>query len=126
MSKIICNICGREEDPERWIPETAQKIKNLGICFECLHWRTQTTLDDTERGLHGWAVINGMHYVLAPHTDVNWPRGMGGAKMKIRFFDGYETECDNLWCQGEVPEGYWRDLLPDNAEFITENKEDKI
>ena len=44
MSKIICNICGREEDPERWIPKTAQKIRNLGICFECLHWRTQTTL----------------------------------------------------------------------------------
>ena len=122
MTKIICNICGREEDLERWVPETAQKIQNLGICFECLYWRTQTTLDDTERGLHGWAVINGTHYVLAPHTNFNWPRGMGGVKKKIRFFDGYETECDNLWCQGEVPSGYWRDLLPDNAEFITENK----
>lgn len=121
MAKIICNICGHEEDSERWIlPETAQKIQNLGICFECLYWRTQTTLDDTERGLHGWAVINGTHYVLASHTNANWPRGMGGVKKKIRFFDGYETECDNLWCQGEVPSGYWRDLLPDNAEFITE------
>lgn len=123
MAKIICNICGREEFPGRWIPETAQKIRNLGICFNCLHWRTQTTFDDTERGLHGWAVINGMHYVLVPHTDANWPRGMGG-EMKIRFFDGYETECDNLLCQGEVPAGYWRDLLPDNAEFIIEKKEE--
>ena len=71
-----------------------------------------------ERGEHGWAVIDGKHYVLLPHTDLNWPRGMGGAKMRIRFFDGYETICDNLWCQGEIPSGYWRDLMSDNAKFI--------
>ena len=105
MAKIICNICGREEDPERWIPETAQKIQNLGICFECLHWRTQTTLDDTERGLHGWAVINGTHYVLAPHTDVNWPRGMGGVKKKIRFFDGTKQSVITFGVKARFPQG---------------------
>ena len=121
MSKIICKICGAEEESEKWIPQTKESVEKEQMCFRCLHWAEQHRLDLTERGEHGWAVINGIHYVLCPHTDLNWPRGMGGAKMRIRFFDGYETICDNLWCQGEIPSGHWRGLMPDNAKFVTEN-----
>ena len=121
--KVICKICGAEEESEKWIPQTKERVKKEHMCFSCLHWAEQHRLDLTERGEHGWAVINGVHYVLCPHTDLNWPRGMGGAKMRIRFFDWYETICDNLWCQGEIPSGHWRDLIPDNAEFIQKRYE---
>lgn len=122
MSKIICKICGAEEESEKWVTQTKEKVEKEQMCFNCLHWAEQYYLDHTEREEHGWAVINGIHYVLHPHTDINWLRGMSGAKMRIKFFDGYETMCDNLWCQGDIPEGHWRDLLPDNAEFITEKE----
>ena len=120
MSKIICKICGAEEESEKWITHTKEKIEEKQMCFNCLHWLEQYYLDCTERGKHEWAIINGIHYVLRPHTDLNWPRGMGGVKKRIRFFDGYETICNNIWCQGEVPSGYWKVLMPDNAKFIYE------
>ena len=120
MTKIVCKICGAEEDSSHFIPETKRSIEFNEMCFTCLHWAEQGLLDVSERGEHGWAVIGGNHYVLLPHTDVEVFRGYGGHKFKIRFFDGYETICDNLWCQGTIPEGHWRDLMPDNAEFIND------
>ena len=87
--KVVCKICGAEEESGKWIPQTKERVEKEQMCFRCLHWSKQHRLDLTERGEHGWAVINGNHYVLLPHTDINWPRGMGGAKMRIEFFDGY-------------------------------------
>ena len=121
MSKVICKICGTEEESEKWISYTKEKIEEKQMCFNCLHWLEQYYLDCTEREKHGYAIINGIHYVLCPHTDINWPRGMGGVKKRIRFFDGYETICNNIWCQGEVPSGHWKVLMPDNAKFVMEN-----
>lgn len=121
MSKVICKICGTEEESDKWISHTKEKIEEKQMCFNCLHWLEQYYLDCTERGKHGYAIINGIHYVLRPHTDLNWPRGMGGVKKRIRFFDGYETICNNIWCQGEVPSGHLKALMPDNAEFVMEN-----
>ena len=121
MSKIICKICGAEEESEKWIPYTKEKIEEKQMCFNCLHWEEQYCLDLTEREKHRYAIINGIHYVLRPYTDINWMRGMCGAKMRIKFFDGYKTICNNLWCQGEVPSGHWKVLMPDNAKFVMEN-----
>ena len=121
MSNIICKICGAEEESKKWISYTKEKIEEKQMCFNCLHWAEQHSLDLTERGEHGYAIINGIHYVLHPHTDINWIRGMSVAKMRIRFFDGFETICDNLWCQWEVLSGHLRDIMPDNAKFVTEN-----
>lgn len=88
MSKIICKICGAEEESNRWIPETKEEVEKEQMCFSCLHWARQYRLDLTERGEHGWAVINGVHYVLCPHTDLNWPCGFGGVENRIRFLMG--------------------------------------
>lgn len=119
MAKIICSICGAEEDTEQWIPSVGKKIRSYNICQKCLFWREQMALDNTERGLYGWAVIDGTHYVLGKHTNaMSLFKGSGSFKFCIRFKDGFETKCDNLCCQGKIPEGYWRNLLPDNAEFI--------
>ena len=120
MAKIVCRICGKVEDSDRYIPDTKKSIELNECCFRCLHWHDQMMLDAVERGEHKWAVINGTHYVLCEHTDAEVFRGYGGHKFKIRFNDGYETICDNLWCQGDIPEGYWRELKPDNAKFINE------
>ena len=116
MSKFVCKICGRQEDTERWI--NGEELEQHKMCTSCNHWREQDVLDHTERGEHGFAIINGVHYVLCPHTDAEVFRGFGGRKFQIKFNDGYETMCDNLWCQGDIPDGYWRDKMPDNAIFI--------
>ena len=50
MSKIICKICGAEEESEKWIPETKEKVEKEQMCFRCLHWAEQHRLDLTERG----------------------------------------------------------------------------
>lgn len=114
----ICKICGTVEEPTRWIPKMEKQLKERTLCFGCNHWETQRLLDQTERGEHQWAVINGVHYVFLPHTGLEWPRGMGGVNHKIQFNDGTIVECDNVWCQGNIPEGYWRNIFPDNAKFI--------
>ena len=118
MSKIICKYCGAEENSERWIPDVKKAIEKNELCHSCYHWNEQMELDKTKRGEHGYAIVNGTHYVLCPHTDAEVFRGFGGRKFNIKFNDGYETMCDNLWCQGEIPEGHWREQMPDNAIFI--------
>ena len=118
MAKIICKYCGKEEDTEHWVPETKAALENEECCFSCHHWKTQYELDKTERGEHGYAIIDGTHYVLLPHTDVAIFKGYGGRKFVFKFNDGYETMCDNVWCQGDIPDGHWRDLMPDNASWV--------
>lgn len=115
MAKIICKYCGKEENSERWIPDTKAAIEKEQCCLTCYHWMEQHELDKTERGEHGYAIVNGVHYVLYPHTDAEVFKGFGGRKFTFKFNDGHETICDNVWCQGDIPEGYWRDLMPDNA-----------
>ena len=119
MAKIICKYCGKEEDSERWIPNTKAAIEKEQCCITCYHWMEQHNLDKTERGEHGYAIVNGVHYVLCPHTDAEIFRGFGGRKFYFKFNDGYETMCDNVWCQGVIPDGHWRDLMPDNATMKT-------
>lgn len=118
MAKIICKYCGQIEDTDHWIPETKETLERDECCFTCHHWKLQNELDKTERGEHGYAIFNGTHYVLCPHTDAEIFRGFGGHKFTFKFNDGCEVICDNVWCQGEIPDGYWRDIMPDNVSWI--------
>lgn len=111
MSKIICRICGQEDESEHW--SNGQVMAERHLCQECNFWQDCLNNDKNRR----WAVINGEHYVLEPHTD-DYFKGFGGKEYTIRFFDGTIVKCDNLWHQGEIPDGYWREQFPDNAEFI--------
>ena len=115
LKKFNCCICGKEEDPTHWVQDCGEKLMKHQMCFECNHWREQHELDHTTRGEHGWAVINGSHYTLHPHTD--GIRGMYGRTYKIEFNDGTVVECNNLWHQGDLNRAakYWRELMPDNA-----------
>ena len=116
MATFICKICGVEENTDHWI--NRKELEKHCMCQRCSHWREQHELDQTERGEHGYAIYNGTHYVLKPHTDAVAFKGFGGHNFKIKFNDGFETECDNMWCQGDIPDGHWRDLMPDNVAYI--------
>lgn len=112
--KIKCKICGKEEDTSNWL--NREELEKHQMCFDCNFWREKQEID-AQRPEHTWAVIDGVHYYLNPHTD-SYFKGFGGRNFRIRFNDGFETECDNVWCQGDVPEGYWREQFPDNAKFV--------
>ena len=114
--KIKCRICGSEEDLSKWI--NADVLEHNRLCQHCNHWHEQREMDITVRGKHGYAIINGGHYVLCESTNSRF-KGFGGRLFRIQFNDGHIAECDNLWFQGYIPEGYWRELMPDNAIFIS-------
>ena len=114
LKKFNCCICGKEEDPDKWLKDFSEKLVKHQMCFNCNHWREQYELDHTIRGKHNYAIIDGTHYVLEPHTDSGF-RGFGGRKFVFEFNDGTVKECDNVWCQGDITEPHWRELMPDNA-----------
>ena len=116
MKKFTCCICGKQEDPNNWVEDCGKKLVKHQMCFECNHWREQHELDHTVRGEHGYAIVNGCHYVLAPHSDSVF-QGFGGSEVEVEFFDGTTVKCDNLWHQGDITEAHphWRELMKDNA-----------
>ena len=107
---IKCKLCGAEESPYEYI--NANEMYERQLCFECNFW-TNIIEQDKQRKKYTWAIINGAHYMLEPHTD-SYFKGFGGAKTRITFFDGTVKECDNLWCQGDISK-HFRDKMPDNA-----------
>lgn len=114
---IKCKICGKEE-PLQWIPETNKILTEKQVCFNCNFWLEQHELDLSERGPHNYAIIDGTHYVLCPPTK-SYFKGFGGQLFTIKFNDGTTKQCNNLWCQGNIPERF-KDLMPDNATFQNE------
>ena len=115
--KFICCICGKQESPTHWVDECGNELMEHQMCFECNHWRKQHELDITERGEHGYAIVNGGHYVLEKSAPNNYFKGFGGHKFKFEFLDGTTVECDNVWFQGEVTKAHphWREVMKDNA-----------
>lgn len=113
--QIHCAICGKEDNHENYCIDSITDImRHKRVCFECAFWIWQNQMDKEGRD---FAIIKNRHYVLKPHTENIHFAGMCGGKYRIRFHDGREVICDNLWHQGEIPERF-RDIMPDNAEFI--------
>lgn len=112
---IKCKVCGSEEDLTHW--SNAKALERNCLCQHCNHWHEQHDMDQNVRGKYGYAIIDGGHYVLCSPTN-SYFKGFGGHKFTIQFNDGYIAECNNLWFQGKIPEGYWRELMPDNAKFL--------
>ena len=110
-----CKICGQWEANDQWNDECIKLLDEQQMCFTCNHWRQQHEWDK-ERGDHNWAVVDGHHYVLAPHKDSGF-RGFDGHMVTVKFKDGTVKKCDNLWHQGEIHNPYWREVMPDNAEI---------
>ena len=111
-----CKICGQYEANTDWIESCKTELEEHQMCFTCNHWRQQHEADLNERGEHNYAIVNGIHYVLAPHTD-SYFKGCGGNKFTFEFNDGTVKECDNVWCHGDITKAHphWRKLMPDNT-----------
>ncbi len=116
LKKFNCCICGKEEDPNEWGKDCSEKLVKHQMCFTCNHWREQHELDLNERDEHNYAIVDGHHYVLAPHKDKGF-KGFDSRMVTMRFKDGTVKQCDNLWHQGEIHNPYWRKLMLDNAEI---------
>lgn len=105
-----CTVCGARE-PNRWVPETKERLARLSLCFNCDLWRGIISRADR------FIRIAGVCYV---DNGKNKPRdGFGGRTFRIRMNDGREITTDNLWTQGVIPERF-RAEFPDNAMFATE------
>lgn len=121
--KANCKICGNTFDSSHFSSPVQKVMTDRCICFTCYHWLQQHELDVNGENGHArnYAIIDRTHYVLCPHTDMNWPKGHGGHKFYIQFNDGRVEMCDNMWCQGDIPKEF-DEMMPDNAKFITEEE----
>jgi len=112
-----CKYCGETFD-NKYTGLTEQDE-----CFTCWHWRTNHEKD--QEGNQEFAIIDGHHYVIAADKEnCNHQMcfcGFGGRRFIIKFFDGRTIETRNLWHQGKISP-YWRQYMPDNAEFVPELK----
>jgi len=59
-------------------------------------------------------IIGGEHFI---YIDSDIEKGFSGKKFTIKMNSGKIISTNNLWHQGKIPQEY-RELLPDNAEFI--------
>jgi hypothetical protein len=121
-----CAICG-EHETNHYICH--QKMQERKRCFHCNFW--MELIEDDDFGWEGperlRVVVDGKHYVayvdeenLKPAEGGGvkaWARGFGGHGWHIKFNDGKEVVCYNVWHQGEIPARF-RDRLPDNATFV--------
>lgn len=109
---ITCNICGKQEKPEKFAEKCAKNMLRKNLCFKCLFWDEKISIPDLKNAVR----IDGDHFYIGLESSTG-NRGYNGQRFKIKFFDGRKIITTNLWCQGKIPE-YFRKLLPDNAEFV--------
>lgn len=104
-----CIICGKEIEKSKY----TNAILCSSKCFDIHYWNEKVEVKDNPR----IARINGEQYYIDDENSTSSFRGFGGAKSKIRFFDGREITTTNLWYNGKIPDSHI-ELLPNNAEFI--------
>lgn len=111
---ITCKICGNIEE-RQFVEEVQTIMEKEHLCYECNFWREQLQID--KQYPSDFVIVNGVHYRIGPENDTGYFRGFSGHKFIIKFNDGREKVTTNLWCQGQIPDGYWRERMPDNAKF---------
>ena len=115
MTVFKCMECG-----ENFIKDLMEEAYVGNRCFDCSFWQEKLSLK--ESGDPRQVIVDGEHY-MAMEDDGGPMKGFGGADFSIEYFDGRRIECNNLWHQGEIPEQF-RDRLPDNAKFISTERDD--
>ncbi len=103
----VCDRCGSEN--------LEQDLKWFGSCHSCTFWGEKLPIKDEPYVVR----VDGRHYMIGDEPlpgDNRKFLGYGGAEFRIKFFDGRTAVTHNLWHQGTIPE-FFRELLPDNAEF---------
>jgi len=107
-----CIICGKEIEESKYTNATLCSKE----CFTTNFWEEKVRLADEYT-----PVVNGTRYhmTLSKKKENGWNMmGHGGSMFYIKFNDGRTFKCNNLWCQGDVPEAF-KDRIPDNAVFVT-------
>lgn len=103
-----CIICGKEIEKSSF----SHKVICSSECFHIDFWNEQIEDKNNSKSVR----VNGEQYHIgSEHSNPSF-RGFGGAKYKIKFFDGREVTSTNLWYNGKIPESF-KDSLLDNAEF---------
>ncbi len=94
VERVACAVCGK-------VPRDDKP------CFTCKFWGEK--LDRPEL-----LVINHWGYSVGKGGG----GGMGGRYFAIQKDSGEKIETNDLWTCGEIPEGEWRNRLPNNATFL--------
>ena len=110
-----CKECGKRIK----VVEDQMGLFTSRLCFRCNFWHKYVTWEDTSTRI---AVRrNRHHYIAEMDTTVRGPRGYGGALFVIEMNNGRVILCDNVWCQGYIPDTF-KERLPDNGRFLTANE----
>lgn len=106
---MICKICGKKFEKIRY----ASPNDNIcgDACYTDNYWLNRVDNKDEYLIIHG-----NCYYVETERS--GGLMGFDGRRFRIRMLaDSREIVTTNLWYNGEVPQKY-RDMLPDNAEFV--------
>lgn len=94
--------------------EEAEQDMARSLAFHEKFWRDRIGLARTDSNT---CVIAGGFYRVGPDRGDRSTRGFAGRQFFIARHDGTLIETRNLWFGGEIPRAF-RELIPDNAEFI--------
>jgi|AntAceMinimDraft_4_1070372.scaffolds.fasta_scaffold22341_6 hypothetical protein len=103
-----CVICNKEIEKSRF----TNAILCSSECHKDHFWLEKIELHDELT-----VVVDHTRYHIAEDSPGAYFKGHGGREFNIEFFDGRKIKSRNLWCQGDVPEKYWKQI-PNNAKFI--------
>lgn len=122
--KFTCSCCGEEYTTESNL-EVSRRLATFKLCFECDYWHEYIKRVADYRNDGSSIRVGGVHYVICPedsrHTGIL--RGYGGSRKFIRVPPLNQNHPErifvttNLWCQSDIPARF-REMLPDNAEFM--------
>jgi hypothetical protein len=103
-----CSICNKEIEKS--------KFTNAILCSNECHndhfWIEKIKLHDDRT-----VVVDHTRWHFQPDDPSAYFKGMGEREFNIEFFDGRKVKTKNLWCQGDVPEKFWKQI-PNNANFV--------
>lgn len=94
--------------------EEAEEVLREKLDWHAKHWRAQARRAASDPNV---VVIDGHFYSVGEPRANRECSGFGGRQFFIVKHDGTAIETRNLWSGGEIPPEF-RDLLPDNAEFV--------
>jgi hypothetical protein len=106
---MVCEICGKEIEKSYY----SNAVLCSTECFKINYW-LEFVLKKNNKDM---VRCNGTHYVIGDEDSKSCFRGFEGKRFKVCFFDGRVIETTNLWCQGDIPKEF-RKELKDNAVII--------
>lgn len=98
MEKIICSVCGKEE--ELCYTNNSELVEPQ-MCHTCNFWREKLELMKRDFPRHKRFLADDTVYFIDAENSNDSFRGYGGARVRVTFPDGAVVYSTNLWCNGE-------------------------